>query len=119
MGTLVESIQISNTGPLNDRLWVVIDKKTLKPQAAHNSEALTWVRQEFVDTKHGYKATKVRLFLQDHDLPRHLQPDQFPQRELILDINKDYSKSEILEAAKKYRGYIESQEACKWFGHIF
>lgn len=36
-----------------------------------------------------------------------------------MDINKDYSKSEIMEAKKNYRGWVESDEINKWLSLIF
>jgi uncharacterized protein YcbX len=119
LGFKVKSIRISSSGPLNDRLWVIINKETLKPHTASNTERNTYLRQEFTDSKNGGEATKVRLFLQADNLLPHLQADALPTREIMLDINKDYSSSEIIVAKKGYRGYLEFDQVNEWLSHIF
>ena len=72
-GTQVSAIKMSDSGPMNDRLWVIIGCKKMKPLACNNSEVQTYLRQEFVGTRDGTMATQVRVFLQDYDLPIHLE----------------------------------------------
>lgn len=60
----------------------------------------------------------MRVFLQDNNLPPHLSKESLPQRELILDITKDYSGFEVLEAKRDYSGWVEDDHINKWFSHV-
>ena len=71
-GTQVKSIQMTNSGPLNDRLWVIINAKTMRPLASHNNELQTYLRQQFCEPN------KVKLYIQEGILPAHLQPSELP-----------------------------------------
>lgn len=63
---------------------------------ASNTEMNSYLRQEFVGSEYGFEATKVRVFLQENNLPAHLSKEELPQREIILDINKDYSGQAVI-----------------------
>jgi len=41
------------------------------------------------------------------------------KRRVFLRFDKDYSKSEFINANKNYRGYKEDQEVNDWFSEVF
>lgn len=44
-GIKVDHLEVSPTGIKNDRIWCMLDKKTKKPVANHNSYLITYLRQ--------------------------------------------------------------------------
>jgi len=57
---------------------------------------------------------QLKLYFQDSECLPHIK-----KREHILEFDKDYSKSEFIEASGNYRGYKESDEVCKWLTELF
>ena len=96
-GTQVQSINITSTGPLNDRIWVLVRKRTMVPLDCKNSVIQSYLRQQFVPTQDGTAPKQVRVFLQNDNLPEHLRPEQLPQREIMLDIHKDCEGREVVD----------------------
>ena len=48
-----------------------------------------------------------------------MKPEQLTKREVLLELNKDYSDSTILEAKMNHRGFIEDPEVCSWLSQLF
>lgn len=93
----VDHCEITPGGLKNDRNWVIIGKKNMKPLANHNSHLITYLRQNFVKD-----SNKLRLYLQD----KLCFPD-LKVREQFLDFAKMYDESDLIECADNYRGYKE------------
>ena len=64
-GIEVDSIEITPLGPLYDRNWVLVCAKTLKVVANKNTEAITFLRNEFVRDPKTKEILKLRVYFQD------------------------------------------------------
>ena len=112
-GFKVNECGITPYGPKNDREWVIIDMKKLKPLACDNSHIVTFLRQK-IESGNSLNPIELKIFFQD----KECFPD-IKKRSHILRFDKDYSKSEFVECAKGYRGYKESDDVNKWLSDVF
>lgn len=108
-GMKVDHCEITPYGLKQDRNWVTISVKTMRPLANHNSHVITYLRQNFVKD-----SSKLRLYLQD----KLCFPDM-TVREQFLDFDADYSNAEMVECMDNYRGYKESDSVNQWLSQIF
>lgn len=108
-GIKVDHCEITPFGLKNDRNWVIISRKTMKPLACHNSHLITYLRQGFVKD-----STRLKLYLQD----KLCFPD-ITKREQYLDFAKKYDEEQdLIECADNYRGLKEDEEVNKWLSTI-
>ncbi len=109
-GVKVDHVETTPFGLKQDRNWVIIGVRKMKPFANHNSEIITFLRQSFVDEER----TKLKIFLQDSKCFPDLE-----KRVHILDFKRKYTEAEFVECKENYRGYKESEELNKWLSQIF
>ena len=115
-GTRVQRIALTSSGPLNDRIFVVLSQINMKPLSCDNNSMLTYMRQEFLPDNDPLTAHSVRIYLQETDLPPHLE--KLKVKELVLKIELD-PKAKLIIGNKGYRGYMVSHEANEWLSQVF
>lgn len=115
-GTRVQRIALTSSGPLNDRIFVVLSQINMKPLSCDNCEVLTYIRQEFLPDNDPLTAHSVRLFLQKENLPDHLK--NLKVTEWILKIEQN-PNAKLIIGNKGYRGYTVSHEANEWLSQVF
>ena len=68
----MDKVKLMETGPVFDRIWIIIDRTTNKYISLSNDEEahLTYLRQEFANNNlkvnNAIDAEHVRLYLQDN-----------------------------------------------------
>jgi len=112
-GIEIDHCEVTPYGLKFDRNWVIVRTSKMKPLANNNSHLITYLRQEFIQSKHHGQRKVVRLYLQDDKCFNHIK-----KREQIIDYGAEYDDSRFVEAAKGLNGYKESDEVCKWLTDI-
>ena len=108
-GIKCDHLVVTPHGIKNDRLWVILDKKKLKPVANHNSHLITFLRQIIKPDR----PDEVKLVLQDS-----VCFPQLSKRSHVLPIHKEYPPESFVEGGKNYRGFREDDEVNEWLSAI-
>lgn len=88
-GIKCDHLLVTPEGIVNDRIWMIVDKKELTPVGADNSVLITFLR--CVINKENRQEMKVCL--QDS-----LCLPEIKKRSVMLKFNEDYSSSEMILA---------------------
>ena len=111
-GLQVEQVEITESGIVGDRNWMIISVKTKKPIGCANSHLITFLRLRMENEN------EVTIGLQDEECFPELK-----KRTMILKFDQTYENSEYIEAGRnyfgqQYKGYKENDEICQWLSAI-